>query len=496
MSIISTTSTNQTSVQTTAVNSTTTTFTNSTGTLSTNSTTTTTQTVANSTSATKGNATSVVVTKWSPYTDFYSFVNYGLFADGGDCYGFSSTSILYFSHYALGDQTDPYYPQSTDQLSSLPGQTNTDTLTQVTFPIYIHQHFDPNNLVSLLPNEQANAAVLMSGIKSGSPVILLMGPSDGHAIVAWGYTAFPNGNLVINVSDPNFGNVPRTAYFTDGQFSYTGVAGSGSYTWTQFSVFTPGPLQWAWLNLAGIPISEANVVSDQTNPYYTYIFSDAPITILSGKSSANFSSPGNTQSFTSSIPGVVGLEEGQIQAYGIPKDINYTVLDPGQVESSLVVVVPLNETSIVGYQLTSTSTGPIRTTVVPGANALTVTAANDISLSIGLFAIGSQGRSSLGSSSIPVSGSQKAILSVPAWNKLNSTATAASVQVFSPSSSQPAATYALANDQQRSPQPLAVPVTWLAVAVVAVILVVGAFLFSRSRGKPGSRGAGQGIPSR
>lgn len=464
----------------TITNSTTThTFTNST------SFTTTTRSVNSTTTSSATNATLIqkVATKWDPYTDFYNFLNYGLFADGGDCYGFSTTSILYFSHYALGDQTDPYYPRSTTELSLLPGQTNTDTLTQVTFPIYIHQHFDPNNLLLNSPNEVANAASLMNSIKGGSPVALLMGPSDGHAIVAWGYSEYSNGNLILNVSDPNFGNVPRTAYYTNGHFSYTGVAGSGAHTWTSFSVASPGPLQWAWLALAGVPLSQTAVVADQTNPYYTYVFSDSPTIIQSSPGLATFNAPGDTQGFNSTISGAVGFEEGSIQVYGVPKGVSYTIIDPGVTESSLVVVVPQNETSIVGYQLSSTSAMPISATISPGANGLSISTTNEINLSLGVFSIGVQSRSVLNSTEIPVSASQRAVLTVPDWSKLNSSATAASVQIFSPTSSQAVTSYTLSNGQPGSHPSSGLPTFVLPAVVIAVVIAVGITLLAYSKRK-------------
>lgn len=485
------------STRTTTSNSTTTrTFTNSTTTRSnsttthtfTNSTssTTTTRSVNSTTTGSATNATLIqnATTKWDPYTDFYNFLNYGLFADGGDCYGFSTTSILYFSHYALGDQTDPYYPVPTSQLSSLLGQTNTDTLTQVTFPIYIHQHFDPNNLILNSPNEAAQVASLTSTIRSGSPVVLLMGPSDGHAIVAWGYSEYSNGNLVINVSDPNFGNVPRTAYYTNGQFSYTGVGATGSYTWTSFQVAVPGALQWAWLALAGVPVSQLGVVADQTNPYYTYVFSDTPIAIITSAGLATFNTPGDSQSFNSTTLGVVGFEEGSIQVYGVPVGVNYTISDPGGTASSLVVVVPQSENSIVGYQLSSTSTTPISATVTPGTNGLSISTKNEISLSLGVFSIGAQGRSVLNATAIPISGSQKAVLTIPDWSNLNSSTTAASVQVFSPGNSQAVTSYTLTNGQNGVPTPTGVsPFMLLVVAIAAVVVVAFVMLVYLRHGK-------------
>jgi len=459
-----------------------------------------------------------VATGWNPYDDFYKFKNYGLFNEGGDCYGFSSSSILYFRHYELGDQTFPYYPEPTPSVAALPGQTGKyclfgvcfaqgDTLYQSTFPIYIHQAYDPNRFAFVPSDEAPYVQLLKQSIQSGVPVVLTLGPAEFHAIVAWEYTQYSNGNLIIGVSDPNFGNVPRYAYYTDGQFSYKG----SGYTYTTFGVVSPGVMQWSWLSFDGINAALWSSTVNATNPYYTYIFSSVPITIVagsgettstissgtsvsnatttssgaafSGASKAYFTSPANSLTFNSTISGVVGFEEGGIQVYGIPKGIQYTIVDPDETSSLITVVIPQNQTSVVGYQLTMSSLTPLQVTIVPSDNGLRITTSHDIKSSVVLFSVGQSSHSVLNATSLPVNSSQTALYSVPDWGRLNSTQSAASLQVYPPNSNTAVLTYTLTNTQQglpRAPSP-AFPVVLVFSALAVVVVVLAAVFLVRRR---------------
>ena len=488
--------TNATSIYQNQTTSTTATF-NNTSTSSTlaNSTgsSTTTIIIANSTSTTS----QTVATKWDPYNDFYSFLNYGVFNDGGDCYGFSSTAILYFTHYTLGDQTYPYYPVASGSVASMPGGTgkycllqycfaSSDTLSQTTFPIYIHEAYAQAQLPfnwNDPSNEQAQAQLLMQSIQNGSPVVLALGPTDGHAVVAYSYTKQGNGSLTIGISDPNYGNEPRTAYYENGQFSY-----SGTTTWSTFTVVSPEMLQWSWLS----PSQLSGTVSE-TNSYYTYVFSSVPITIvgqLGGQ--ASFTAPGDSLTFQSNISGVVGFEEGNIQAYAIPNDILYSIKDPGATSSMVTVIIPQNKTSIVGYQLTSSSSTPLNMTVIPTSGRLNVSTSTDVNLSVSLFSVGEHTDSVLNATSIPVASSQSAIISVPNWGNLNSTQSAANLQVFGSDGTSLISSRTLVNQQTTSNSgaqtsslysPLAI------VAIVAVVAIVGvSTLFIMRKRRPKHHG--------
>jgi len=466
---------------------TTTSSTTSTSTSTRTSNTTSSTTTSPTTSSTASALVQNVTTKWDPFTDFYNFLNHGLFNDGGDCYGSSSTAILYFRHYQLGDQTYPYYPQPTSSVSAMKGQTGKyclgqlgcleqeDVLSQSTFPLYIHQTYGQEQSV-LYGNETTQAQLMMQSIQNGIPVILGLGPTDGHAVIAFDYQQFSNGNLVIGISDPNYGNTPRYAYYANGQFSYV-----GTYSWTTFEVISPEMLQWAWLS----PYQLSGTVN-QTNAYYTYVFSTAPITIVSGSGRASFSLSGDSLSFSNSISGVVGFEERGIQAYAIPKGVSYTVLDPGTTSSNVLVIIPQNQTSIVGYQLTSTSAKPLNVTISPTLANLNVTAASAMNLSVSLFSVGGQSQSIINATSLPIAPSQTAVFSVPNWGNLNSTQSGANLEVFQANKTAPIATYTLAKGQQNlSPTSSAFPLSSSALATAAVVIVaLLAYVGIRRRGQP------------
>ena len=382
-----------------------------------------TSTAANTASSTASSSTVLsgqnVLTAWNPGADFYSFLNYGLFDDGGDCYGFASSSILYFIHYSIGDQTYPYYPQPTDSVSSLPGVTDSNTLSQTTFPIYIHQTYDPSNLGFIASSLATESQLLMQGIQKGTPVMLIVGPTEYHAIVAWGYTQLPDGSMTIGISDPNYGNQTRYAYYANGAFTYT-----GTYTWTTFGVVSPGTVQWDWFSTSNL-IQTVNY----TNAYYNYIFSSSPITIVSGSGEAFFTVPGDTLSFSNTISGVVGFEEGTLQVYGIPKEIPFTIQDPGETSSKITIVLPQNQSSIVGYQLMSASSKGLNMSIVPTNDKLNVTTKNDASLSVAFFSANQKMHSVLNSTSIPVSSEQTAVFSVPNWSDLSNSQAAPNLQI-------------------------------------------------------------------
>jgi len=509
-------STSTTSTHTNSTNSTTATATLSTQTNSTSTATTTTQTV-NSTSTTvtirtnqtststqtsltnvtaiathtENNVTSTISTgtgqnastKWDPYTDFYNFINYGLFNDDGDCYGFSSTAVLYFQHYQLGDQSAPFYPEPTSTLAALPGQTGGNTLSLSTFPIYIHQTYDPSewDWIFTRSNLATSVQKVEQNIRNGMPVVLGLGPSHGHAVVAYAYEQHPNGTVTIMISDPNYGNFSRQAQYTNGQFLY-----EGTYTWTTFNVLSPGPIHWSWLLLKGVFSAFWSSTVSQTNPYYTYVFSSVPITLRSSSGWAYFGTPGNSLTFNSTIAGVVGFEEGGIQVYGIPLGIPYQVRDPGTASSQLMVIIPRNNTSVVGYQLDSSSTGPLNLSITPGNNDLTIASGSSLNLSVSFFSAQPHAYSVFNVTSIPVASSQTAAFTVPNWDRLNSTQSAPTLQVFEPSSTTPVASYTLANNQQGLPQPSSATsfilqlVTLIAVSFAGGIAI---FLYAKRRKK-------------
>jgi hypothetical protein len=320
-------------------------------------------------------------------------------------------------------------------------------------------------------NEQAQVQLLMSSLQGGTPVVLALGPADGHAVVAYGYEEFSNNSITINISDPNYGNTPRYADYTDGQFSY-----AGTYAWTTFSVVSPGVLQWSWIAPAQLGLTVTS-----TNPYYIFVFSSAPITITGQSGEAFFTTPGDSQTFSTSISGVVGFEEGGIQAYGIPEGVPFSIEDPGETSSMVTVIIPQNGTSIVGYQLTSTSSTPLSVAITPSNDRLNVTTSNAISLSVSAFSVTQVSRSIVNASSIAVASSQTAVLSVPDWSNINSTQSAANIQVFNPNSTVAVASYTLVNAQSSLPAKSNVSTLLSVAVIISAAVVVSVLLYVRQR---------------
>ena len=115
-------------------------------------------------------------------------------------------------------------------------------LNDVTLAIMTHQVYDPNN--NLLPvspsQEAAEFSDLISYLKSGQPVLLLLGTSQpgGHAVVAYGVISLGNGNCQIVISDPN--HPQTTLYASYDSTSASFVFNDGDpFNWTFFSIADP-----------------------------------------------------------------------------------------------------------------------------------------------------------------------------------------------------------------------------------------------------------------
>jgi len=211
----------------------------------------------------------------------------------------------------------------------------------------------------------------------------------------------------------------------------------------------------------------------QTNPYYSYVFSDAPITLTSSSGVAYFGTPGDSLTFNSTISGAVGFEEGGMQVYGIPNGTLYTIQDPGTASSQIMVIIPQNSTSVVGYQLDSSSTGPLNLSVTPGNDKLSVTSGSTLTLSVSFFSARPNSYSVFNATSIPVASSQTATFGVPNWDELNNSQSSPTLEVFNPNSATPAGSYTLTNNQQGLPQQSSVPSLLLPLVAVVVVAVGG-----------------------
>jgi hypothetical protein len=267
-------------------------------------------------------------------------------------------------------------------------------------------------------------------------------------------------------------------------------------------VVSPATLQWGWLGLGDDNSGQWHSIVNATNGYYKYVFASVPIAILelpsAGTTSsttspgpaylgqASFGAPGDSLSFNSTIPGVVGFEEGGIQVYGIPSGVPFVIKDPGLTSSRIVVVIPQNETSVVGYELNSESTTSLGLEVTPSEASLGISASTNASLSVSFFSTGLHSYSVFNATSIPVTTAQTATFGIPNWEELNDSQLSPSLQIFQQGSTSPVATYTLTNGQNGLPAPAGSANNLLPVVALSATLAIGValiFLYSRRKSR-------------
>jgi beta-lactamase regulating signal transducer with metallopeptidase domain len=84
-------------------------------------------------------------------------------------------------------------------------------------------------------------------------------------------------------------------------------------------------------------------------------------------------------------------------------------------------------------------------------------------------------------SSIPMASSQTAVLTVSNWSNLNSTSSAANLQVFNPTSTVAVASYTLVNAQQSLPTKSNVSTLLSVAVIISAAVVVSVLLYVRQR---------------
>jgi hypothetical protein len=303
-------------------------------------------------------------TLWNPNADFYGFKNFesafnylvvhnGFF---GNCYGISSTAVLYYNHYELDDTTQPYLPLQIPEPSDVSGlllpTDSFSTLNDVSFAIMLHQLFDPANPITktlFLTSSSSQFSRLQTDLSENHPVVLAMAfcsgiplsCSTGHAVVAWGLGKLSNGNYSIAVSDPNTALSPAIASYNPSTSSF--YFNNAGISFNTFQVISPDLMNGNWWLIQGLGWLRNNVtipVNSGIQPGYNVILADKKVTVkvpVIG-SMDYFSSMGDSQTFINQIPGSVGVEEGDVQAYGLPWNVPFTVVDPTGEPSSVLVM--------------------------------------------------------------------------------------------------------------------------------------------------------------
>ena len=355
---------------------------------------------------------SAIVENWNPFRDMYSYANYGTsYSPGGNCYGFSSTAILYFRKelsYPLQDYGPTSNPTATAQLYlgqvyiyepidvRLKVSPPQYPLTPAALVIAIHQIFDTDSLVLWAKIKQITFQAndfdnLKMYINSGSPVLLGLWQTIGgaaHAVVAWGYAKLANGSYAILISDPNYPGSIRVAIYTPtailGFLSSFKYVWDGGTTFNYFLVREPTPAKWDWfIKWLGViwftTLSEfpnniwkmlLNLVRNELSTYTLVVVransqSKIPKVYLKSNPTvyATFTRWGDSQSFVGNIPGSAGVFDGEVVVFAIPNQYaGDLVIDP--VGTSVgVFVMQVTDSAFKGFLVNATSANPINVTI-------------------------------------------------------------------------------------------------------------------------------------
>jgi hypothetical protein len=319
----------------------------------------------------------IVLPNWQPLRDAYSFNNYGsAWSSGGNCYGFSSTTVLYWEHDVAGIAGRPYLPSAawaTAGLYEAP-PPKSPGINATTLSILIHQDWDPANDVSkgggFGPGQMAaNYATLVSRLNAGDPTLLYLQapPSSYHAVVAYGvYTPVGGGPIQILTTDPNAHQDTIVGYYTPGaQTFYL----NDSINFTAFELPTsplPSTVGPNWF--VGGSWGSPTWYGGMSNGYY-FVAGIVALTVNATPGGSDYFTdfPGaNSQSFVGGIPNSAGIEEpyssGVVQVYAIPYNpsATYTVTDPSPEVGPLQVIFAHNISGVPtlrGFDLNITSTG-------------------------------------------------------------------------------------------------------------------------------------------
>lgn len=343
----------------------------------------------------------IVLPNWQPVRDAYSFHNFvTTWAGGGNCWGFSTTTILYWEHDIQGLSDTPYLPTPAWATAALhePGTTADPGLNSTTLAIMVHQTMDPANDVNQgggfgQSQMAANYAKLLSSLEAGEPSLLTVeAPNIGyHAVVAYGEFTDPlDGIVYILTTDPNAPLSTNVAEYDPTAETFHMV--SDGITITAFEVPTsplPSTLQPSWF---GTPSWGNSAWYDHSSDGLYVIASDVPVAIDSSQGgSDSFSdwSGADSQSFIEGIPHSAGIEEpftyvvngtplpGSVQVFGVPSSstATYSVSDPTANPSLLQVLLAANVSgapTVRGYDLDISSAGTHHVTLTPSPNGTSI----------------------------------------------------------------------------------------------------------------------------
>jgi outer membrane protein assembly factor BamB len=395
-----------------------------------------------------------VSTDWEPSRDSYSQINFVSAWSGGNCYGLSSTAVLYFMNYIMDNATCPYLPSQSPSFaharanwtSDLELPANHAELNNASLAVMYHQVWDPNILY--VPPSSENAEFydkLVWTLESGAPAVLSMHGYDAankdvyHAVVAYGIETLPNGIVNIKMSDPNVPQQEMIAhYYPPSQTFWYSAAG---YDFDEFEVLTPNLISTAfapepWAGWFGTYWWWNNWL-DFSVTGYSIVIADKSVTIKSNGLIDRFTEMGNSQTFVKAIPGSSGIEEGNVQVYAIPDGTAFTVSDPASDRSTIAITRVENVSGQLfgyGYLVNATAIqGQLNYEVTPSTSNLAISSGTTpLDVSATIFYATPQNHSIFQASNIQLDSLQVANFTVNNWQTLNDTSSSPVTLTISP----------------------------------------------------------------
>ena len=414
---------------------------------------------------------SVMVVDWIPPRDTYQFHNYGSYwSGGGNCYGVSSSEILYWQHDILGWPTYPLLPTAASQTSALGDPILSEyELNATTLAIMAHQVFDPGNYLTSFSSGQfaSTWAAILGALKSGQVAIMGLGPNALHAVVVYGEQTFANGTIEMDISDPNNPLQTSHAWYKPFIQNFTYIFGP---TWHGFTLTSagvdPSPLQADWFFPLPIVSSFSWTDFPPLSLGDVFVVADTPIEVVETSGVDFFGSPGDSQSFVGGIPYSIGISEQSVELFRLP--YNYSqeprIIDPASGSSG----VQLWQTNGTGPTMTADAYTISVNSSTPHAYNLTLTHGGftlqvgdaAVSATFGILRMVGNTTTELGASGLDFPAGSTVNLTVTDWETLSSTTSPSAVVTITPAGGVPGPGYPIENGQVGLvPAPSPVPPT-------------------------------------
>jgi len=414
-------------------------------------------------------------TAWNDVKDSYNFSNpRSPWGDArGVCYGMTSTAVMYFMRNTLRYTSYPWFPSQSPAAASTSDLkiilrynvpifgSYFDTLNNASLAlmfnhVYFYNYFNPSGW---FPVEWKNRQLinLFENMTFLQPVVLNLGRIEPlvpnkdrgwfHSVVAVGtkpetFNGIPTGIVDIYIYDPNHPQTRQTATYdtNTGNFLYKDpdvkylppeIPGVINGTYNLFYVVNPPDMLphegVTPENYTGVWSEEPHWLKGSVTGYYIVI-ADKPVTVTANNNGQTdkFGTWGDSRTFIQGIPNSSGIEEGNVQVYAIPSDIDIAISDPSLGQSGLLITRVANESGQpVGYGYlvnAATTQGSLNFIVIPSSSGLSIISRNEtFNTSVTFFYATQQGYSIYQSSVIPVSPMQKLNFTVTNWQMLNST---------------------------------------------------------------------------